>query len=143
MSDKPKLKGYCPLMKGMCVDGHVKEMGVDDDGFPVKCKWWIRMAGVDYKDEKFDRSDCKFVWDIVLEAGRGQDTLKMMSVMESLRNRVNDAAQELGKLSNHAIVLAPREGLLESFKPAQDAQIIEPAAETPMIEKKDNGPSQL
>lgn len=38
-------KAYCPMMKGVCVNGFVKGMPEDDNGVRTKCAFFIQLAG--------------------------------------------------------------------------------------------------
>lgn len=126
MSEEPKIRGFCPLMKETCVNGHTESMGTDADGFPVKCKFWVRMSGQDSQGNKFDKEDCLYIFDIVLRAREKQEFLQFGSMLESLRNRVADVAGELSKISNHAIVLAAPEALKRAeMLPSPDPKLLE------------------
>ena len=68
-------KAYCPLMKGVCVNGFVKGQMPEDEntGERTKCAFFITLKGKDPQSQKeYDDPGCSWHWLPILQVETNQ-----------------------------------------------------------------------
>lgn len=55
-------KQYCPLMKGVCINGFVKGMPENETGERTVCAFFMTIAGQNHLGEKVNDPGCAIQW---------------------------------------------------------------------------------
>lgn len=130
---KPEGGVYCPLMKGLCIDGWTKEMGEDKDGRRPTCVKWrpvTVMIGGPMGTPK-EVWDCADGWipDLLVQAA--QESYRAGAASEQVRNHVAGQAFHFQKMAVALVGVARKTGVTrqdaleiqEEFK--QDRQLLD------------------
>ena len=94
--------GWCPFWHEMCEDGLTETMlkKTKRGKAPIKCRMWKGVAGKDPQTgEVINKYDCAIAWQTTLQLETARVDFSLGGAVESLRNRVNDMAQNLGSMA--------------------------------------------
>src|SRR3990167_10745324 len=85
-------KAYCPLMKGVCVDGFIKgQMPEGEDGERTLCALFIRLAGENPQTgEKLDDPGCSLHFLPIIQLEGNQHIRQVASSTDKVANEVRD-----------------------------------------------------
>lgn len=82
-------KEYCPLMKEVCVDGHVKSMGEDNDGRQIKCAYFVHMMGTNPQTgQPVNEGKCAVNWLPILLVENANEIRKTAASTDKVASEV-------------------------------------------------------
>lgn len=94
-------KGWCPWWKEVCSNGYTETMlkKTKKGCEPIRCRMWRKISGNDPQTgASIDKWDCSFGWGPTLQLEQARVNFSLGGAVESLRNRVSDLGQGLGKM---------------------------------------------
>src|SRR5687767_6030673 len=104
---------YCPLMRGICVDGWTKEMGEGTDGRRPTCISWrpVTVMNGGPKGRQEQVFDCTIGWlpDLLVQVA--DETYSGAVAMEQTRNKVSEQRSFFKQLAVATMALARRNGV--------------------------------
>ena len=110
---KPAAGHYCPLMRGICVDGWTKEMGEDKDGRRPLCIAWrpvTLMVGGPHGTPK-EAWDCTIGWLPDLIVQNSQESYRAGAASEGVRNHVAGQAHFFKQMAVATMAVARKSGV--------------------------------
>ncbi len=110
---KPAGGIYCPLMRGLCIDGWTKEMGQDTEGRRPVCVAWrpvTLMIGGPHGTPK-EVSDCTIGWlpDLLVQVS--QEAYKAGAATEDARNHIAGQAHFFKQMAVATMAVARKNGV--------------------------------
>lgn len=110
---KPAAGYYCPLMRGVCIDGWTKEMGEGPDGRRPVCIAWrpvtIMVGGPTGKPQ--ESWDCTIGWLPDLLVQGAQESYKAGAASEEVRNHVAGQAHFFKQMAVATMAMARKNGV--------------------------------
>ena len=84
-------KAYCPLLKGVCVNGFVKGMPENKEtGERTTCGWFIKLSGTNPQTgEKMDDPGCSVPFFAIIQLEGNQHLRQAIASMDKIATEVN------------------------------------------------------